>query len=409
MAASIGVVVFFLLGAAALAVPAAIGIYVWRDASARGMNAVLWVLLALLAPGFIGLIIYLVVRSEHSSLRCPACGKPAREDFVNCPWCGTRLREPVTCRNCGTPMEPGWRNCPACGTPVPEEQWETAVPKKDKGLGVLLTILVAVPVVLVAVMAAGIIFSVRSQNVGTWSSTHATDPEDIEELSQDVRDILRERCSGEGVYVLHERIPAEEEGDDLFLLYRNDGIYSVGVNVVEGGWFRKPGVEFQCTEVRSEGETLVLFDRWAEQQPTPVVQDNRGEALEYVYIELDGTGCHMLQSNDWHYEAYPAADERITVTVNMKNCPEGLYGVALHITDENGETIMSQYVCNADGSALSGSDGFMMTAFWEEGCSVSIGVYAANEMLVYETEPAAAEKPGTYEFAFNGSGELKLR
>ena len=58
--------------------PIAIGIYVYRDAKNRSMNAALWTLVAIFAPGFIGLIIYLVVRSEHSALHCPQCSAPVK-------------------------------------------------------------------------------------------------------------------------------------------------------------------------------------------------------------------------------------------------------------------------------------------------------------------------------------------
>ena len=53
--------------------PVLIGVYVYRDAKSRGMNAVLWTLIALLAPTLIGLLIYLLVRGSYSNLRCALC------------------------------------------------------------------------------------------------------------------------------------------------------------------------------------------------------------------------------------------------------------------------------------------------------------------------------------------------
>lgn len=48
-----------------LAVPILIGVLVFRDARRQGMSSPLaWALAAALAPSFIGLIIYLVVRSS---------------------------------------------------------------------------------------------------------------------------------------------------------------------------------------------------------------------------------------------------------------------------------------------------------------------------------------------------------
>ena len=45
-----------------LALPIMIGVYVYRDANRRGMNAILWTLVAVFAPSLIGLIIYLLKR-----------------------------------------------------------------------------------------------------------------------------------------------------------------------------------------------------------------------------------------------------------------------------------------------------------------------------------------------------------
>ena len=45
-----------------LLIPILIGVYVYRDAKRRQMNAVAWTAIAVLAPTFIGLIIYLLVR-----------------------------------------------------------------------------------------------------------------------------------------------------------------------------------------------------------------------------------------------------------------------------------------------------------------------------------------------------------
>ena len=42
-----------------------IAIWVYRDAESRGMSGVLWLLIVIFVPYFIGLIIYLVVRRDH--------------------------------------------------------------------------------------------------------------------------------------------------------------------------------------------------------------------------------------------------------------------------------------------------------------------------------------------------------
>ena len=46
--------------------PILVGVYVYRDAVRRNMSAGLWALAAALVPAFIGLIVYLLVRSEYA-------------------------------------------------------------------------------------------------------------------------------------------------------------------------------------------------------------------------------------------------------------------------------------------------------------------------------------------------------
>ena len=60
-----------------LLIPVCIGVYVYRDARDRGMEPVLWTVVAVLIPSFIGLIIYLVARTKYSVLRCARCGAVA--------------------------------------------------------------------------------------------------------------------------------------------------------------------------------------------------------------------------------------------------------------------------------------------------------------------------------------------
>lgn len=82
----------FRIGIAAL-----IGVFVYQDAVKRNMNAVLWVLIAVFVPSFIGLIIYLIVRTDYKkTLNCSFCGYPVQRDYVRCPQCGAVLRNDFT-------------------------------------------------------------------------------------------------------------------------------------------------------------------------------------------------------------------------------------------------------------------------------------------------------------------------
>src|SRR5918998_302197 len=47
---------------------------------------------------------------------CPHCDAEIERDFLKCPSCMRRLKEP--CSSCGKPLEEGWRVCPYCEAEV---------------------------------------------------------------------------------------------------------------------------------------------------------------------------------------------------------------------------------------------------------------------------------------------------
>ena len=68
MALSMRTVIFSLVVLVALlTIPIMIGVYVYRDAKRRGMNAMAWTLIAVVAPALIGFIIYLLICSAPSA------------------------------------------------------------------------------------------------------------------------------------------------------------------------------------------------------------------------------------------------------------------------------------------------------------------------------------------------------
>jgi hypothetical protein len=48
---------------------------------------------------------------------CPHCDYEVERDFLICPNCLRRLKDP--CVNCGRPLDPAWSVCPFCETQVP--------------------------------------------------------------------------------------------------------------------------------------------------------------------------------------------------------------------------------------------------------------------------------------------------
>jgi hypothetical protein len=103
------------IGAVFLAVFVLLVGYVYGDARRRGMNEVLWTLLAIFIPSAVGIILYVSLR-DPIPVPCPSCGTPARKGYAYCASCGAAVRAP--CPQCRQPVEAGWRNCVHCGAPL---------------------------------------------------------------------------------------------------------------------------------------------------------------------------------------------------------------------------------------------------------------------------------------------------
>jgi hypothetical protein len=89
--------------------------YVNRDAKRRDMNTALWTLLVILllpAWGFIGFVIYFLMR-EPLPYDCPQCGKSVGARFNFCPNCKCNLNP--SCPNCKREVVETDKFCPYCG------------------------------------------------------------------------------------------------------------------------------------------------------------------------------------------------------------------------------------------------------------------------------------------------------
>ena len=175
---SIAVFPVFIVLAIAIIIPFIIGFYVYQDAKRRGMNAILWALVAAVAPALIGLIVYLLVRGEYSNLRCPNCDTPVREQFVVCPKCGAKLR--ASCPNCATPVEPDWTVCPKCTQSLTDVQMDVRIPvrTKDKSIWKVLAIVLIVPILLIAIL----VLSLSASFAGGSSSFREVSVEEYHEI-----------------------------------------------------------------------------------------------------------------------------------------------------------------------------------------------------------------------------------
>ena len=137
-------------------IPVLVGIYVYRDAKKRGMNAVLWLLISLLAPSLLGFIIYLLVRNNYSDLKCPNCDTRVEESFIVCPNCRTKLRP--TCPSCSATVQTTWKVCPHCDETLSAYSGDVAAPvrSKDKTLWKILIAILIIPTVVIFLMIAAI-------------------------------------------------------------------------------------------------------------------------------------------------------------------------------------------------------------------------------------------------------------
>lgn len=55
---------------------------------------------------------------QLTELTCPNCQYPVERNYLRCPRCKRRLKDP--CTGCGKPVDPRWALCPYCETALPE-------------------------------------------------------------------------------------------------------------------------------------------------------------------------------------------------------------------------------------------------------------------------------------------------
>jgi Phospholipase_D-nuclease N-terminal len=67
--------------------------YVYADARRRAMPAVLWVLIVIFVPNFLGFLLYFALR-RPLSFPCPSCGQWIAAEQRFCAWCGSQRTSP---------------------------------------------------------------------------------------------------------------------------------------------------------------------------------------------------------------------------------------------------------------------------------------------------------------------------
>jgi hypothetical protein len=61
---------------------------------------------------------------------CPNCEYPIEKNFLRCPKCQRRLKDP--CGTCGKPVDPRWSLCPYCETPLARRERERERPTRRR-------------------------------------------------------------------------------------------------------------------------------------------------------------------------------------------------------------------------------------------------------------------------------------
>lgn len=65
---------------------------------------------------------------------CPGCGFPIERNYLRCPQCQRRLKDP--CRSCGKPVDRRWALCPYCEAPLgresPQRKPKRKAPRAEK-------------------------------------------------------------------------------------------------------------------------------------------------------------------------------------------------------------------------------------------------------------------------------------
>lgn len=109
---------FMIFGLLAAAVPVLIAVLVYNDAKKRGLDPLMWALLAVFVPMYIGLILYLIERSKYTGFRCGTCGEPIAAGAGYCGRCGSAAGGFPLCAGCGAPLNPDLTVCTRCGRPI---------------------------------------------------------------------------------------------------------------------------------------------------------------------------------------------------------------------------------------------------------------------------------------------------
>ena len=313
-----------------LIVPILIGVYVYRDANRRGMNAVMWTLIALIAPSLLGFIIYLLVRSSYSDMECPKCGTTIKEEYVLCPKCGAKLRP--FCPNCSAPVEPDWTVCPRCATPLEEISRDVVVPvqKKDKSLSKILLAVILIPVVLILVMI--LLFTVQmtgNSGSGGTSISYVMADDYLAELESEEITAWYQNCTDDRVHILYHETQNEsgEPTQVRFLIRMPELRDPISINFDNNAGFirNKLEIRYGCYGNNTD-EYLILVTCTGDDINKEIILYRDDEVMDY---EIEGTDTKIVLTDDAQLiaaEQYSSGGRNGAVYVRPEEVPAAQAG-----------------------------------------------------------------------------------
>jgi len=88
----IGVILLSLATAALISIIVFLGIWTYKDAKSRGLNAPLWTVIVILGSNtMLGLLLYILIGRRESKITCPECAGKTSAKAVYCDHCGKSI------------------------------------------------------------------------------------------------------------------------------------------------------------------------------------------------------------------------------------------------------------------------------------------------------------------------------
>lgn len=98
----IGIGLLFMLGTWA-----ALGVWTYRDAKAKGLDAGIWTAIVIMVPNLLGLLLYFVIGRKQQKAICRQCGQKTELGKPFCSGCGEPLMEAQLGSPPGSPRKKG--------------------------------------------------------------------------------------------------------------------------------------------------------------------------------------------------------------------------------------------------------------------------------------------------------------